>query len=431
MLFFSFFTALCLAAVGYSYPTVSTSSKVVSIPAFWTTYGYIFNITIGTPPQQLAVLSDWTWTSLFTRSGRCHNVYDVSRCLAEGQAYFNEKNSSTFHNTSLESFTWPHTAFAPNFTVDYARDSVCTGAICTKDTVIQLSDFAYEGPEIPIQEFGGIYGLAPVTPHPDPRFQPHFYQAWKRHQAAPRVGWNSCAKLSSSQPCLNGDSKLVFGGSDTTLYNQSEMTWYRTQKTSFIPGTKSLYYPQPNDMWATRWTGGWIAAQNGIWSRNYAVNFTSTTRHGKNTSSPMVILDEGSEGLGAALSAAAYSHLVEMTSASPANNETVAAIRGQGTSSGTGTEEQEWYLVDCVKTMEFPSLVYELDGRANYTVGPEDYVQKLDATGQCYLNINLWPYLNVEGGNSEVLLLGLAFLQNYYVVLDFEKSKFGLAPLRL
>ncbi|KAJ5971593.1 aspartic peptidase domain-containing protein [Penicillium vulpinum] len=435
MYFLFAFLVLCLAAIGYSHPSGPSASRPVSIPAFWTTYGYVFNITVGTPPQQLAVLSDWTWVSLFTRSGRCNDVYDVSRCVTEGQEYFDEKKSTTFKNTTLGSFTWPNTAFAPDFTVDYGRDSVCTGTLCTKRTILQLSDFPYDGDIIPIQEFGGIYGLAPVTPHADPRFVPHFYQAWKRGETSPRVGWNSCAKLSSSQPCLDGDAKYVFGGSDTTLYNQSELTWFRTKNTSYITATKSLYYPQPNDLWATRWTGGWIATQDGNWSRNYAVDFTNVGHDKKAiTTTAMAILDEGSEGLGTALSADAYAQMVQMTSASPASNETIAAIRSQGTSSGTGTQQQPWYLVNCTNTAHFPSIVYELDGRANYTVGPEDYIQKLYATGECYLNINIWPYVDQKGnwkkGNSKVLLLGLGFLQKLYVVFDYEKSKFGLAPLK-
>lgn len=423
-----------MAAVGHSSSAESSTSHAVSVPAFWTTYGYIFNLTVGTPPQELPVLSDWTWTSLFTRSGRCNNVYDVSNCVTEGQSYFNEKKSTTFHNSTLGSFTWPETAFAPNFTVDYARDSVCIDTLCTNNTVLQLSDFPNEGDTIPIQEFGGIYGLAPVFPRVDPRFEPHFFQSWKDGQVTPRVGWNSCAKLSSSHHCLNGDAKYVFGGSDTTLHDSSELTWFHTRNTSFITNSESekLYYPQTNDLWATSLTGLWITSQDNDWSQNYAVNFNIEAESGETKShTPMAILDEGSEGLGAALSANAYSKLIQMTSAANASSKILSEIGSQGYSSSTGAEKQPWYLVDCTKTTNFPSLVYELDGRANYTVGPDQYVQKLDGTNQCYLNINQWPYTNTLKGDSEVLLLGMGFLQSLYVIFDFERSEFGLAPIKV
>jgi hypothetical protein len=75
-------------------------------------------------------------------------------------------------------------------------------------------------------------------------------------------------------------------------------------------------------------------------------------------------------------------------------------------------------------------VVYEIDGRVNYTLGPESYVQEISGTGKCYLNVNSWKYSRTKRGDATVIVLGVAFLKKLYVVLDFEKVSFGFAPLK-
>lgn len=430
--------------------TLITQGQAISIvPATWKRYGYLFNITVGTPAQQLTVLSDWTWVSLFVRSGRCEDIYNPSLCVAPGQAYFDERASVTFANTSLPQLTWPVTAFSSNFTVDYGSDAVCTGSICASNVTFQVSDFPYPGSSVPVQPFGGIYGLAPVTPDLNVTFYPAFYQAWK-HGAFdnPQIGWNSCQDMASKQACLGGDAKFVFGSTDTTLYRQDMLQWYSVVDPTWLAQAFYPFSPPKSNYWAAPWTGGWIVSTNGSISPNYAVRFpkaavlsdSSNSSNSESISSsvkrredtkltPLAVLDEGSEGLGIPLSARAYADLVRRTHAVKAGNDTVAAITSQGTSSPTAEGSQEWYTVDCTHADTFPSVVYEIDGRVNYTLGPESYVQEISGTGKCYLNVNSWKYSRTKRGDATVIVLGVAFLKKLYVVLDFDKVAFGFAPL--
>jgi hypothetical protein len=403
-------------------------SKSVAVPAVWNGFGYLFNITVGTPPQELTMLSDWTWMSLFVRSGRCLNQYDPSLCLGtSGQTWFDERASTSFANTSLPQLSWPLTAFAPNFTVDYGTDDVCIGDLCSAGTVLQVSDFPYPGEGIPKVPFSGIFGMAPVTAGLNETFHPANYQAWKAGRLGSRVGWNSCAALASSDPCLGGEAKLVFGGTDSSLYDNDTLRIYEIQNPDWLSDAFYPLTPPRENYWTTPLTGSWILGTSEEESRNFAVPFSGS--NGSNVT-PLVVLDEGSEGLGAPLSLNAYNWLVDQVRGTLASNDTIEEIHAQG-SSGFNTAEQNWYTVSCDDIDSYPELVYELNGHTNYTVPPQDYVTKLSDSSTCYLNINLWKYGRTEDGNAKVALLGLAFLKRLYVVLDFETQSFGLAPLSM
>lgn len=413
-----------LASVGLSYSTKAPRyDTAVSVPALWGGVGFFFNITVGTPPQSLTVLSDWTWVALFVRSGRCQDGYDPSLCDAAGQSYFNEKASGTFQNTSLPQLDWPVTAFSPYFTVDYGSDTVCVGKVCTPNTDFQLSDFPYNGSLVPAEPFGGIYGLAPVTAQVNSSFYTANYQAWKSGTLGPQVGWHACSALSSLTTCSGGDALFVFGGTDTAMYDTNDLEFYSVVGPSWLNSAFYPYTPPKDNYWSTAWTGSWV----GNYPRNFVVNPLSFD--GVSTVTPLVVLDEGSEGLGASLSLNAYNFLVSQLNGTLASNATVAAITKEG-SSGPNTENQDWYLVNC-NTTGYPTLTYELDGRANYTIPPSDYVQDLNDTDQCYLNALVWEYGKTADGNAAVAVLGLNFLKRLYVVLDFQQVAFGLAPLKI
>ena len=406
---------------------VSNGNNSVEVPAVWGVFGYLFNITVGNPAQELTVLSDWTWMSLFVRSGRCMNQLNPSLCVGDtGQAYFDERDSTTFRNTSLPQSSWPVTAFAPNFTVDYGTDRVCVGKVCTRNTIFQLSNFPYPGDVIPKVPFGGIYGMAPVTPHLNETSWTANYQAWQAGRLGPRVGWNSCATLGTSKPCLGGEAKFVLGGTDTTLYDADEMRTYAIQNPSWLSDAFYPVTPPRNNYWSTALTGSWIRGSQH--SENFVVPFN--TSDGGNTN-PLALLDEGSEGLGAPLSSNAYKWLVHHVNGSLASNATIHAIATQG-SSGYNMAYQDWYTVPCDGTDSYPELVYEMDGRTNYTILPKDYVVELDnPSGRvCYLSINVWKYGRTDSGDAKIILLGGAFLKRLYVVLDFENLSFGFAPLK-
>ncbi|PYH81001.1 acid protease [Aspergillus uvarum CBS 121591] len=437
-----------------------------SVPATWNGFGYLFNITVGTPPQNLTVLSDWAWVTLFTRSARCEGRYDPAHCVAEGQSYFDERASTTYSNrTALPRLRWDTSLYSPDFTVNYATDTVCinnpsnTSSMCTAPaTTIQVSDFPFAGHYVPPVPFGGIFGLAPVIPGLNATYHPTHYQAWKQGRSGAQIGFNSCAKLSSRGFCHGGDAQFVFGGTDATLYDADKMRWYPIVTPPWL-GDEMFLPIKPSiwNFWAAPWTGGWIAETfpdgSQRWSKNYAVPFPATALNkdflpadhsdrryrrgsprynpatGEELVTPLAVLDDGSEGLGVPVTANQYAELVRLTGGRKADAETRAAIAAQWTSSTTGMSTQEWYVIDCAPG-NFPELVYEFDRRGNYSVGPEDYVQEIYATGQCYLNAHVWEHSRTETGDATVISVGDGILKGLYVVLDFERNVFGLAPLK-
>ncbi|SCV41999.1 fusarin C cluster-peptidase [Fusarium fujikuroi] len=370
------------------------NSNIAAIPAKWDVYGYLFNVTVGSPPQNITMLSDMTWMAPFVRSGRCLSQFNPELCVAQGQSFFNEHDSTTFGNTTFAQATWPVTAFAPNFTVDYGRDKFCIGNICNKDTLMQVSDFPYPGSVVPVIPFGGIFGLAPTPKTITATSEPVNFQAWKNGNMGPLVGWHTCEVLKSAASCQGGDAQLVFGGTDTTMYSAKKIQSYEIQNPEWL---SDAFYPS-------------TPPRSNYWT----------------------VVDEGSEGLGAPLSLNGYKYLVRhIKSAKLASKAIVQNIQQQG-SSGYNTANQDWYTVSCDGLDEFPNLVYQLDGRKKYTISPGDYVTKLtDMPGSvCYLNVNVWKYGRTENGDARVVLLGKAFLKRKYLVLNFEERSFGLAPLR-
>ncbi|PHH78321.1 hypothetical protein CDD80_7076 [Ophiocordyceps camponoti-rufipedis] len=368
---------------------VPACSGCVSLPAVWNTFGYLFNVTVG--GQQLRVLSDWTWMSLFVRSGRCMNRLDEATCVGTtGQTFFDERQSSSFRNSSLTQTRWPVTAFAENFTVDYGIDSVCVGKVCSHDTVFQLSDFPFPAETIPVVPFAGIYGLAPVTAGLTEASHPAHYQAWHSGKVASRVGWHTCDALDSADSCLGGDAKFVFGGSDAGLYDEARLRKFAVRNPDWLGDAFYPVRPPRNNYWAAALTGCWIRIRgSGRESSNFAMGNGNGHQDGREENVTMALLDEGSEGLGAPLSSRAYRWLAQQINAQQASETIVSAIARQG-SSGFNTGLQSWYTVPCGETDRLPDLVYELEGRENYTIRPEDYVTRLRESQLCYLNVNVW-----------------------------------------
>lgn len=401
------------------------AARTVSVPANWNGFGYLFNLTVGTPPQEMTVMSDWTWMSLFFRSGRCMNQWNVAECIGNrNQVFFNEKESKTFKNRSLSQISWDITAFAPNFTVDYAADTVCVGNICSENTM-QMSDFPYPGHDLPEVPFAGIYGMAPVTPEANETFYTANYQTWKDGKYGSRVGWHNCETLSSRDTCLGGESKFVLGGTDTSLYDQSQMQEYKAETPDWLSDAFYPHHPETSNYWATTTTGFWIIG------KDTSANFASqSTPQGTPEHPTLGVLDEGSEGLAAPVSLNAYKWLVKRVQGTLADANTVKAIIAQG-SSGFNGDSQDWYTVSCDNVSQYPELIYELDGRNNYSIQAQDYVVELKSVPAktCYLNAGVWKFGRTDSGNAKVLVLGAAFFKRLYVMLDFRTLTFGLAPL--
>ncbi|UZP45244.1 hypothetical protein NXS19_013056 [Fusarium pseudograminearum] len=401
----------------------------VAVPAYWDVYGYLFNVTVGSPPQNLTMLSDMTWMALFVRSGRCLGQFNPDLCAGQEQPFFNERDSETFSNASFAQTTWPITAFAPNFTVDYGRDEVCVGNLCNSDTLMQVSDFPYPASVVPAVPFGGIFGLAPPPSKRAETSEPANYQAWQEGNMGPLVGWHTCATLASTSSCQGGDAQLVFGGTDTSMYDAKKLQSYGIRNPEWLSDAFYPVTPPRSNYWSTSLTGMWVKG-DGKKSKNFAVPFKAG-KGGKKTP-PLGVVDEGSEGLGAPLSLNGYKYLVSKTDAKPASAAVIEKILSQG-STGYNTDQQSWYTVSCDNLHRYPDIVYELDGGKKYTIPPKDYVTRLENMpgSVCYLNVNVWKYGRTSAGDAKVVLLGRAFLKRHYLVLDFEDRTFGLAPLRM
>ena len=60
-------------------------------------YGYMANISVGTPPQLITMFTDWTWTSQYVVSTTCDGAQDnTAACLNPAQQLFNQSLSTTF-----------------------------------------------------------------------------------------------------------------------------------------------------------------------------------------------------------------------------------------------------------------------------------------------------------------------------------------------
>ena len=147
----------CSPPRGYDFPLVRD-------PMF----GYLGNVSMGTPAQELTMFVDWTWTSQYVLSTICnHGAESTAQCLSPGQEIFNQTRSSTFVNETskyAEQAWYPNDFFPAPFQVSYGSDIQRGGPVATRITV-QLSDVE-DGLllQVPIQ-FGGIMGLMPTFPH--------------------------------------------------------------------------------------------------------------------------------------------------------------------------------------------------------------------------------------------------------------------------
>lgn len=135
------------------------------LPLTWSTFGFLGNVSIGTPPQQVTSFVDWTWISQYVFTTTCHGDKDKTfDCLAKEQTIYNQSQSSTFRDESTlyPSRTWNpnHFFFYKDLTVDYASDIETVGPSSARLT-IQAADFQFDLTKAPYP-FAGVYGLSPV-----------------------------------------------------------------------------------------------------------------------------------------------------------------------------------------------------------------------------------------------------------------------------
>jgi len=380
------------------------------------------------------MLSDWCWPALWVRSATCLGAFDIATCIPPGQQFLDTAASWTYHNTRHPSGKWTGTAYTGpvEFGVTYGEDVVCVlgdganGNVCQKDVTIQLSDFDFVVPDV--QAFGGIFGLAPVLErnHDEATF-PASYQMWLDGRLGPQLGFHSCMELKSKETCGGGDMHMMLGGSAGVLVYDPEVMVYHNVTTS--PCVTLGIKPAMTNFWAIPWTGFWIDGQEiGAPSRKRI----ATSGRGRNsttksispsecdTMTPVALMDEGSEGNGAPMTAQAYQALVSLTNATLAADQSVGLNRG----------DQLYYTVACQEAASFPILTYELSGKQNVTVEPAQYVAIVPAVGgsasaTCYLNVRVWDRAKSGPG----VFFGIPFFAKLYVLLDYENLTVGLASL--
>lgn len=145
-------------------PVVSQTASY-DLPLTWNPFGFLTNISIGTPSQQVTSFVDWTWISQYVFTTRCHgSSEDTLDCFSKSQKIFNESRSSTFRNQSslYPSRTWNpnHFFFYKDLTVDYASDIERVGPSAARVT-LQAADFQFDLTAAPYP-FAGVFGLSPV-----------------------------------------------------------------------------------------------------------------------------------------------------------------------------------------------------------------------------------------------------------------------------
>lgn len=160
--------SLCAVLVN-GVPTQRSASNLggYSLPLQRNPYfGFLANISIGTPAQQVTAFTDWTWISQYLVTTECNgSLTDTARCLSPQQLVFNQSLSSSYRN---ESSLYPSRSWNPNeffgtidFSVDYASEIERVGPSSSR-IVVQASSFQPGYFTSSVFPFLGIFGLAPA-----------------------------------------------------------------------------------------------------------------------------------------------------------------------------------------------------------------------------------------------------------------------------
>ena len=83
------------------------------LPLTWNEFGFLGNISLGTPPQRITSFVDWTWISQYAFTEKsCHGEESrLYECLAKEQTVFNQSQSSSFQDQSA---SYPSRTWNPN-----------------------------------------------------------------------------------------------------------------------------------------------------------------------------------------------------------------------------------------------------------------------------------------------------------------------------
>ncbi|KAH8812403.1 aspartic peptidase domain-containing protein [Xylogone sp. PMI_703] len=401
------------------------SDKQILLPMRESTHGASFNITVGTPPQTVTLLSDWTWQTTWVDTAHCRGVHDVSLCIPPGQNFFDDAASSTFQATpELNGQTWLGTDYTPGipFVTWFGKDTLCFESdaggdqICMPETEISLSNFTDPLPVV--FDIGGVFGFAPVLEGYNASFYPATYQFMKANLLNPVVGWHMCGLLKDAKTCYGEDYLTIMGGTDEAMYNASDIIYHDLDINPCVnSGTHLSLSPSRENYWSTTWTGFFIGDNKYSLRAEDSPNYNSTNASPScDPIDPIAIWDQDKFGHGAPMPLAAFDYLVGVTGAHKIND--TAAPFNAGT--------QGLWAVPKNNTSNLPNINYELSKKQNITITPEQYIDCTYMPGTCLLNARTWDR-PIDGAQT---FFGLTVISHTYLVFDYDSNKVGVAPVK-
>lgn len=143
----------------------SGSSLSYDMPLTWNSYGFLTDIAMGTPAQNLRVFVDWTWIGQYEVTTVCNGDPKATyQCLNAQQQIWNQSLSSTFVNLTDQYGTlyWdPNHFFFYNPIGAYVGSDVNHIGPVEYNVTFQPANFLFDMTAIDIP-FSGVFGLSPV-----------------------------------------------------------------------------------------------------------------------------------------------------------------------------------------------------------------------------------------------------------------------------
>ncbi|UKZ74616.1 hypothetical protein TrVFT333_002286 [Trichoderma virens FT-333] len=402
---------LRLLLAGQSSARVSRSPTTapVDMPLTLGALGFLTPISIGTPPQEIISLMDWTWINQFTLSTVClGNPHDTASCLAPGQVFFNQSESSTFANqTSLyPSRTWnPNGFFGPApLTVQFGHDVQHVGNL-SAPTTFMLADMQF--PQPGAFPFTGVFGLSPVFKSDNQSTQSTFYQFWKQGVYSSPIGsflycYNSTfGNTAPARALCNGNDALqTLGGYHSNFIQSGSLQWYDSVINLQVNIIDIITSPEILNYWALPVT------KHSIGNESQPLNMTASG----------AIFDYASFGRGAPVSVNSYARLVELTGATPITLDASLAPNNGA---------QAFHSVPCSKVPKLPPQVPVRRRNSRVANPPQNYVEKIAVSSTqtvCVLNVR-----TLGDGDWIIGNLGETFAKDKVILFDFDKLKVGIA----
>ncbi|KUJ12533.1 acid protease [Mollisia scopiformis] len=400
----------------------------IILPMDDSVHGAAFNISLGTPPQTVTLLADWTWQITWVDTPDCYGNYSVANCIPKGQNFFNDQASTSFvDDKSQQTQEFLGTDYTPGmeFRNDFGADKLCfhsdanNADLCSNSVEISVSNFTSELPVI--FDVGGVFGFAPVAPGYNDTFMPTAYQMWKQGLLGPNNGWHMCGGLKDLSTCYGKKYLTILGGTDTTVYDTGKTHHHPTSFSKCLNSGPHLTLSPPRyNYWSTEWTNFFIGQESFSLRAKDSLSYNATTADPEcDGIDAIAVWDQDKFGYGAAMPFSAFDTLVSLTDAHIAYNNNTPGLFA--VNSGNASV----WAVDCSKVSTFPTLTYEFSHLQNITVVPAMYIDTSMYPGQCLLNARPWDRA-IEGAQT---FFGLTILSRTHLEFNFETNMIGISPL--